>query len=317
MKQFKYFIFFSIFILIFYMSCTYNQNMQVLSPKKYFLKSIAKKDSSRIIYAGVRSSSYGIYPFPQPEQWNTAMDTMSSYFPGSTKCAIWIVGVMGSNLQTCQMEFPSDGKNHPHVIFKSYDKHEKYLKYFDENNIKVFLQVEPASASVPALIDLMLNRYGNHKCVIGVGIDVEWYRVSEKPEWGIPVKNDTAKMWEQRVKSFNSDYRLFLKHWDRDWMPSTYRGDIVFVDDSQGFNGLNQMVDEFTNYWAKHFYPNTVFFQYGYNWDKPWWKNLVNPPKTIGDAIAGKIAQESGMFWVDFTLKDVLPLETGVTGITE
>ena len=306
-----------ILIVIFLASCTTSTRVQVVEPQSSSFKKIVANDSSKVVYAGVRSSSYGIYPFPQPEQWKTAMDTMSSYFSGSQPCSIWIVGVMGSNSQTCELEFPSDGKNNPHVIFRNNDKHERFLDFFDENNIKVFLQVEPASASVPGLIDLVLKRYGHHKCVIGLGIDVEWYRVSEYPEWGMPVEDDTAKVWESLVKSYNSNYKLFLKHWDRGWMPPNFRGDIVFVDDSQGFSGLNGMVDEFTSYWAKHFNPNMVLFQYGYEWDKPWWKKFDNPPKKIGDALAAKVTQNCGMFWVDFTLKDVLPLETGITGITE
>jgi hypothetical protein len=35
---------------------------------------------------------------------------------------------------------------------------------------------------------------------------------------------------------------------------------------------------------------------------------LDNPPKVIGDSLYQKVEQDMGFFWVDFTLKDVLPI---------
>ena len=194
-----------------------------------------------VIYAGARSSSYGIKPFPDPESWETALDTMSGYFPGSTPCAIWIIGVLHKNHKACRLEFPSDGKNYDDVVFLDYDKHEEYLSRFDEAGIKVFLQVEPANADMFTLIDVVLNRYKHHPSVIGFGIDVEWYLEADNPGRGKPVDDATARQWENRVKSHNKTYQLFLKHWDRKWMPPTYRGDLVFVDDSQGFDDFDSM----------------------------------------------------------------------------
>lgn len=259
-----------------------------------------------IIYAGVRSSSYGIKPFPEPQGWQKAIQTMSGYFEGSTPCAIWIVGKFERN-KACHLFFPSDGKVYTNIEFETVDKHEKYLSYFDTVGIKVFLQVEPASADLPILIDLVLNRYKHHACVIGFGVDVEWHRESENPEWGVAVSDQQAEMWENRVKEHNPQYKLFLKHWDRKWMPENYRGDIVFVDDSQILPNLDAMLDEFVDYWSAYFYPNMVFFQIGYPSDKPWWQKLDNPPTDIGKAIASRINQDCGIFWVDFTLRDVLP----------
>lgn len=261
---------------------------------------------AKVLFAGVRSSSYGIKPFPEPPEWQSAMRTMSSYFEGSTACAIWIVGEF-QRPKDCRLYFPGDGKQYPYIQFETTDKHEKYLRFFDQAGIKVFLQVEPAQADLITLIDLVLERYKHHECVIGFGVDVEWYREFENPEWGVKVDDASAQQWEARVKFHNPRYRLFLKHWDRNWMPETYRGDIIFVDDSQIFKGFNFMVDEFVNHWANHFKPNPVFFQIGYRSDRPWWKQLDNPPKTIGDAVRKRIEQECGIFWVDFTLREVFP----------
>ncbi len=262
--------------------------------------------SQNVIYAGVRSSSYGIEPFPEPQGWEKAMKTMSSYFEGSIPCAIWIVGKFERN-KACHLFFPSDGKTYANIEFEDVDTHERYLSHFDDLGIKVFLQVEPASADLPTLIDLVLNRYKHHVCVIGFGVDVEWHRESENPEWGVPVDDQQAEEWEKRVKAHNPQYKLFLKHWDRKWMPENFRGDIVFVDDSQILPDFDAMLDEFVGYWSAYFYPNMVFFQIGYPSDKPWWQKLDNPPSDIGVAIARRIKQDCGIFWVDFTLRDVLP----------
>lgn len=278
--------------------------------QKLYIESIPVESTSpkNIIYAGVRSSSYGINPFPEPSEWHTAIQTMTGYFDGASPCAIWIVGEFRRN-KACHLYFPSDGKAYTNIEFDEIDKHEEYLRYFDSVGIKVFLQVEPASADMLTLIDLVLNRYKHHTCVVGFGVDVEWHRESENPEWGVPVDDSQAETWERRVKSHNYQYKLFLKHWDRNWMPKNYRGDIVFVDDSQILDNLDAMLEEFGEYWSAYFYPNLVLFQIGYPSDKPWWQKIDNPPADIGKAIARRIKQDCGIFWVDFTLRDVLPLK--------
>jgi hypothetical protein len=267
----------------------------------------ALAELKNVVFAGVRSSRYGVKPFPEPETWQKAIETMGGYFPGATPCAIWIVGKF-KHPTTCLLHFPSAGQVYPNIEFEGPDQNERYLDHFDRTGIRVFLQVESAQADMPTLIDLVLGRYKHHRCVIGFGVDVEWYREADRPGWGIPVDDETARQWEARVKSHNPSYRLFLKHWDPNWMPKTYRGDIIFVDDSQELKSLDEMVDEFEKLWADRFYPSPVFFQIGYNSDKPWWQKLDNPPQTIGRAIAQRIKQSCGIFWVDFSLIEVFKL---------
>lgn len=266
-----------------------------------------KAEPPRVAFAGVRSSFYGIKPFPEPAEWEKAITTMSGYHPGSTPVAIWIVGRL-SRPKDCLLEFPGDGHDLPNIQFEGLDRHKAYLDQFDRAGIKVFLQVEPAHADMKSLIDLVLGRYKNHPSVIGFGVDVEWYREADRPEWGVPVDDETARRWEAWVKAHDPDYRLFIKHWDPRWLCPTYRGDIVFVDDSQIFESQDILVDEF-EVWGRFFKPNPVFFQIGYRSDKPWWSKLPDPPKTLGRAIAARIEQDCGIIWVDFTLMDVLPLK--------
>ncbi|MBP1768837.1 MAG: hypothetical protein H6P98_2952, partial [Candidatus Aminicenantes bacterium] len=258
--------------------------------------------------AGVRSSRYGIRPFPSPEGWLKAMKTMAGYFEGSSPAAIWIVGEL-YRPKDVQLDFPGGEKPVPRVKFGDADLHEAFLTVFDEAGVKIFLQVEPAHADVETLIDLVLGRYRHHACVAGFGIDVEWLREADFPGRGSPVSDEEARTWEARVKSWNPGYRLFLKHWNPKWMPATYRGDIIFVDDSQIFESREEMIREFTEGWAPAFYPNPVVFQIGYGSDKPWWSKLETPPRDLGEAIRAGVKQDMGIIWVDFTLRDVLPEE--------
>jgi len=270
--------------------------------------STTEAQASTVIYAGVRSSSYGISPFPTPEEWENYIKTMASYWPGSTPAAIWIVGTYPETGVTCYLEFPApDGGPYENIVFDTVDRHENYLAYFDTHGIKVWLQVEPAFADMNTLIDLVLDRYGDHECVIGFGVDVEWYKYTKKNSWGVKVTDAEAEAWEARVKSHNSSYRLFLKHFWWEWMPPTYRGDIIFVDDSQNLHSLSKMVAEFRDLWAAKFPNNIVIFQYGYRSDRHWWRKLDNPPKDIGDALDAEIPNDMGNFWVDFTLREVFP----------
>jgi hypothetical protein len=269
----------------------------------------AAEDGGKVVFAGVRSSSYGIKPFPEPRGWETAVRKMASYFVGSAPCAVWIVGVMGKAPRSAHLGFPGDPAKYPNIEFEAVDRHERYLSYFDKAGIKVFLQVEPANADMETLIDLVLGRYKHHPCVIGFGVDVEWNREADKPGYGCEVDDATAQRWEARVKSYNPGYRMFLKHWDVKWMPPAYRGDIVFVNDGQEFENFDEMLDLFPNVWAKAFYPNTVIFQIGYNSDKPWWGPLPTPPKTMGEELRKRVKQDIGIIWVDFSLKDVLPVD--------
>jgi hypothetical protein len=255
-------------------------------------------------FAGVRSSSYGVDPFPGPAAWETYTRVMSDAFPGSSPTALWIVGTIDEAINGIHLEFPSAGGPYPQVSFSSEDLHEEYLAWFDVHGVSVFLQVEPGLADVPTLIDLVLDRYGHHPCVIGFGVDVEWYgNVTEGGE-GTPVDDAVASSWESRVQSHDPVYSLFLKHWDVSFMPPLHRGRIIFVDDGQGYADMQAYLDDMRE-WADAFNPNRVFFQYGYESDRPWWKALAGPPAAIGRELAGQTSQECGLFWVDFNLSEL------------
>jgi len=95
---------------------------------------------------------------------------MVSRFPGAITEVIWIVGILEG--QGTHLSFPGGGE--PNISFSIQDDNQGALDMFDQLGFRVWLQVEPGDAQVETLFDLILTRYGNHSCVIGVGVDVEW-----------------------------------------------------------------------------------------------------------------------------------------------
>jgi hypothetical protein len=265
----------------------------------------------KVAWAGVRSSRYGISPFPSPSGWGNAMTTMASYFPGSTPVGLWLNGEIEFNgTQSGQhFNFPNPGGSWDStILFNSTDQNEEFLNYFDTHGIKVWLQVEPGFSPMSQLIDITWRRYGSHPSVVGFGVDVEWYRSQCDGCSNAPVSDSTAQAWEQKVKSVNPNWTLFLKHFDASNLPPNYRGNIIFVDDSEQNGSYDNFKTEMINF-ANKFFPNPVMFQIGYPSDKPWWSRLATPiPKTIGSDLARLARQEKvGVVWVDFSLRDVLP----------
>ncbi len=264
-------------------------------------------DSNKI--AGFRASrilqSYPNNQFPVPNYWANAGHFISGKFTGTAPASIWIVSLYMDNGET-QLNFSNPGGNYPYISFISGDQNEVYLNRFDQEGIKVWLQVEPGAASVDTLIHIVLNKYKHHPCVVGFGVDVEWFN-AQSSSGGRKVTDVEAKRWELKVKSINPDYTLFLKHYGQAWMPPAYRGNILFVDDSQDFVSLNSMISEFKA-WGNKFKPNKVAFQFGYPIDRDWWSVLNDPIKTIGNSLFTGVSNCYGIFWVDFTIEEVFPL---------
>lgn len=279
---------------------------------------VVGENVSNIKYAGCRESITGttnswsnMSLFPKPAEWEYMLKNMSGFYGGNaTSSALWIVGEMGQD-SSCHLCFPSDGNDHDYMTFEGMDYFESSLSYFDTTGIKVFVQVEPGFASITELVDVVMARYGTHACIVGFGVDMEWY---ESVDWDDTngedhfsyISDADAQAWETKVKSYSSNYRLYLKHWRTDFMPPSYRGDIIFINDAQGFNNLSVLVNAFVQ-WEDHYSPSPVMFQIGYEQDKSWWNSYENPPLAIGKEIAEWISnknQEVGIFWVDFTLRD-------------
>ncbi len=265
-----------------------------------------KNDS---VYAGFRASRlYHIYPdnqFPPKEYWVKVGNEMANKFNNAQSAGIWIVGLYLDNGHV-SLGFPNPGGNYDDIDFADEDLNEDYLTYFDDHDIRVWLQVEPGSVNIDTLMTLVMKRYKHHPSVIGFGIDIEWYK-ADVVEEGAKVTDDVAEHWDTTLMQIDTSYSLFIKHYNTDWMPPTYRGNIFFVDDSQIFNSLQQMVNEYKD-WGQTFAPNYSGFQFGYQADKHWWSEFDDPPKTIGQSIIDNVPECKGVFWVDFTVTEIFPL---------
>lgn len=251
-------------------------------------------------YVGCRQSSYGANPFPTTEEWGYIHLNLQSFFPGSSPVGVWILGnIVGDN---CNLQFPSPGGYYNYIDFDDYDYHEEYLSHFDSIGVKVFLQVESGAANIEDLITIIMDRYGHHPSVFGFGVDVEWF--AENYGTGKKVTDAEAEAWEAKLKTYNNEYKLFLKHWDTEWMPPSYRGDIVFINDGQNFNNIGEL-EYWFGIWADAFPNNPVIYQGGYPADRDWWQNYNNPPQEIGNTLAAVCGanQEFGFCWVDFSLR--------------
>jgi len=268
--------------------------------------------------AGFRASrilsSYPGNQFPEPGYWEMVGRSMADRFTGFQAGGIWIVSLYLSNPEGYTLlNFPNPGVSLSHVYFSGKDENEAWLEHFDTTGVMIWLQIEPGGADIDTLISIVLNRYSHHSCVAGFGVDVEWYQTYDY-SGGKKVSNADAQRWEEKVRSVNPEYSLFLKHYSKTWMPDTYRGDIVFIDDSQDFtwasNSLTAMVSEFKS-WGQTFSPNPVGFQFGYEADRGWWSLLQDPPGNIGNALIANISNCRHLFWVDFTVTDVFP-PTGI-----
>jgi hypothetical protein len=147
--------------------------------------------------------------------------------------------------------------------------------------------------------------------VAGFGIDVEWLDTHLVPG-GRRVTDAEAEAWDLQLRALDTSDIFFLKHYSASRMPPQYRGNILFVDDSQQFSGLTSCLNEFAA-WASAFAPNPVGFQFGYPDDRPWWSLLPDPPQTIGNGILSRTANTRMLLWVDFTVTEVFP--PGFVGI--
>jgi hypothetical protein len=253
--------------------------------------------------AGIRSSTYGRPNDPGPEYWARIGVEIAAKFPGAKPEAIWIASRLKG--RGTEMSFPVQPGGDPLITGMPEDISEPVLQLFDKLGYRVWLQTEPGWAPVDEVFHVMLNRYGRHKCVIGVGVDIEWHR-SNSPDLGDPVTDEMARAWLAAARSHNPSYRMFLKHFRENVMPPTVRDGIMFIDDSQIFKSADEMIEEFAK-WGKTFAPAPVGFQYGYQTDRPWWSKMKDPVKEIGDRILAATPNTEMLIWVDFSVQDVFP----------
>jgi PKD repeat protein len=129
-----------------------------------------------------------------------AMST-SAFSQGGTNAVIdYVVGVAQTG-NICYL--PTTGTDSTYIHYASTELLDSRLTKFDTDGRKVILEIEPQSANVDSLIDIILTKYHSHPCIIGVSIDTNWVP-------GVTVSTSTANEWISRIRGYNSTYKLFL-----------------------------------------------------------------------------------------------------------
>jgi hypothetical protein len=266
------------------------------------------------LLAGFRASSYGPREWaqahnttfaPDAQYWTRVADSMADRFEQAAPGGVYIVGELNTMDDGVNLKFPGASTPPASVHFADADLVESALTMFDQQEIEVWLQVESGNADMLTLIDLVLSRYQQHPSVIGFGVDVEWYQESTHKGEGKEVSDEEASAWLERVQSYSSDYTLLLKHWQTEKMPPTVRDGLIFINDGQGVDSLATLLTFFSQ-WGQHFAGHPVGFQIGYETDQKWWSTLDDPAKQVGQAVLQAVPNARGLFWVDFTIADVV-----------
>lgn len=260
--------------------------------------------AAEIKWAGFRSSIYGARnaenPFPAPETWTTAAQTIAANFTAETQpTLVWIVGTVDTSdakngkviLEMAQPagDYPDIGFVPASEIGQKYPNHEAWLDYFDEQGIKVLLQVEPGHSDVAEIIDILMTAYGHHSSVIGFGVDVEWHQNSNGKKGGnASVSAATMLSWLNALHQQNPAFKLMVKHWAAEnlaggslqGIPAEQRPFLIFCCDSQGSGGLQEFLEVMTTF-AQAYQDGgaspDIWFQIGYPTD--WWRTPAWAPE--------------------------------------
>ena len=268
--------------------------------------------TGKIEWVGFRFSEGGVKDkrnygkIPDGNSWVEFVNKMKRNFNDDAKPTVIVIVSQNAENSINMFGFPAPKgySETEYITYDSTDKFEKILTKFDEVGINVWLQVEPGNNDLIELAKIVFKQYGHHSCVKGFGIDLEWWFTGDDGE-GSKLSDKDAKKIVDYVRSINPEYTVFAKHWDTEFMPPTYRDGMIFVDDSQGFETLTSVKNEFKE-WADKFSDNPVFFQIGYEADEHLWvKNPIDFAKTIIDETT-KYNKHVGILWVDFTMKEAL-----------
>jgi len=155
--------------------------------------------------------------------------------------------------------FPFEKKGYIYSDDKT-DQVEPYLDQFDKDGRKVILSIQPNGADVTDLIDIILSRYGHHKNIIGVNIDMEW-KLTGNPNH---LDDKERDVWISKIQSYNPEYKLFLTNFnDYTYFPHDAK-DLVILYDGQG--SQNDILKEYGKL-ASHF--SSVGLYTGYDEDTP------------------------------------------------
>lgn len=277
-----------------------------------------KNNGAPDLYAGLRRSVYGLPSKNSDDGWwvKSAWDfayKIKETVPSAEfvePCIIQIISGYNRDGTTTMGFAKPEGMEITSTSISFNDdneiNHERALSLYDRKGVKAILQFESGNSDVLECLEIAHKKFGHHQSVIGYGIDAEWFFTKESPDQtGIPITDEDTKKWLDRILSYNPSYSLFMKHWEPEHMPPTFRHrNLWFLSDSQIFKSLDEFMDDFTH-WDSSFDNSVSGYQYGYPKDRIWWKDISNPPAEIGKRIVNDLPNPKFLFWVDFTANEV------------
>jgi hypothetical protein len=284
------------------------------------------------ITAGVREGAYGLASDEAThEDWTNGFWGMHWRTGRADKVGLWNIShIIGND---CQFGFIDPGDTTDvNITFTGSDIHSSLFTQFDsDGDIDIYLALELGEADPTECIEVALNQYGDHSCVKGILIDLEWWNVDSGGNYSVQLPKATAESWLSTIQGYDENYKLITRHPKPEIHPPptpAFDEDIWVNCDDQGFIELGDstttgdfMIPMFKTF-CDTFPDHTCIFQIGYNsiWgdggetrnDKDWWGGYDNPPTTIIDAIkdyiitprADSTSQSFGITWVDFSLED-------------
>ncbi|MEN6405815.1 MAG: hypothetical protein ABFC77_05015 [Thermoguttaceae bacterium] len=267
--------------------------------------------SDGLLHVGLRRSSYGLEAKNNDHAWWAARaKQFAAHFPNAVPTIIEIVSTYQDDDST-EFEFsrPSgDSGSVDGMQFNGDDamNHDNALAEYDRQGVRAILQVEPGRADMVRCLQIVHRQFGRHPCVIGLGVDAEWFftKGSSQKE-GRAITDAEAEAWLKAAIALNPKYTFFIKHFSEDHMSPHYRHPrLWFLDDSQQFHSSAACVREFKS-WADFFAGSAIGYQFGYEEDRAWWKKLPNPPIDLARSIHDAIPRASYLFWVDFSANRV------------
>jgi hypothetical protein len=124
---------------------------------------------------------------------------------------------------------------------------EPYLSRLDSEGIGAILSVQPMDADITDLIGIILDRYGHHRCLAGINIDLEWKRTGNPQH----ASNQERDAWTGKINRYGSQLKLFL----------TFFKDYTYFPDDDGkmvvmYDGTQDTQENLLNAYgglAKHF----------------------------------------------------------------
>ncbi|OUM62962.1 hypothetical protein PIROE2DRAFT_10590 [Piromyces sp. E2] len=225
------------------------------------LSLISATYAGNVKWAGFRYSTYGVQKSfgysPNATNVTEYVQALKQGLDEDAKGTLLLTVGKESSKNKCLFEFPNSGSsNLNNIKFSSEDKFEDILSKCDENDINVWLVVEPGNNDLVNLANIVLDQYGNHESVKGFGVDLEWWYRGNSDK-GKALTNSEARKVVKAIRERNENYTFLAKHWETSYMPKDYTDGMIYVDTAQSFRNLNQMTKEFSR-WAKAFPNNPV-----------------------------------------------------------